>query len=465
MRKVFLTLCYAIILTGHLLLMESCRKEPVMPALSENNRWILDSMKMYYYWNDKIPAGPADHATASDFFGSLLYKEDRFSYLTDPYENRTEYSSFAWYGFDYALLKDPRSPGALLGTVTLVVPDGPADHEGLKRGDFFTIVNGLPLNETNMKEAETTLRQGNGLQLSMAVYENDTLKNSAVLNIHPQQYIEQPVYVSQIFTSGSEKAGYIFYNQFNGNYDLEILQKLALMRDKGITKLILDLRYNPGGEISTVAKITGALSQAKADQTFAIYQANGNGGRSNKTFQEIISSNAFAPQSFDEVTNYRLNIDKVIVLTTGSTASAAELLINNLKPFTNVIQIGTTTMGKDMASFAIDDRRVPKRTEIILHPLIFKLYNALGKGDYNEGLKPDFEIDEFTLLPLKPLGSPEDPLLAKALEMAGIASPSVAPLRNIQRANAHYKPVFTRPGNRPSLPLSIPRSDWKRIGN
>lgn len=461
MRKVFLTACYAILLTGNLLLTESCKKEPLSPPLSENNQWILDSMRVYYYWNEQLPKGPADQEPASSFFQTLLYSEDRFSYLTDPSETRKEYSSFAWYGFEYTLLEDHNHPGALFGTVTLVVPGGPADRQGLKRGDFFTGVNGIVLNETNMKEAETILRLGDGLHLSMASLENDTLKNSGVLDLHAEGFIEQPVYLSQIFTSGSKKAGYIFYNQFNGDYDQELLQRLALMRDKGVTTLILDLRYNPGGEVSTVAKLTGALSRAKADQTFTIYQANSNGGRSERTFQQVISSNNFIPQLFDEVANYRLNVDKVIILTTGSTASASELLINNLKPFTNVIQIGTTTMGKDMASFAIDDRRDPKRTEIVLHPLIFKLYNALGKGDYNKGLKPDYEINEYTLLPLKPFGSAEDPLLAKALEIAGVPSPVVSPLRTRQWGNTRYQPVLTSSGNRPSLPLSVPRSDWK----
>jgi C-terminal processing protease CtpA/Prc len=461
MRKVFLTVCYAILLTGNLILTESCKKETLTPPLSENNQWILDSMKVYYYWNEQLPKGPADQEPASSFFRALLYPEDRFSYLTNPSENKEEYSSFAWYGFEYALLKDHNTPGALFGTVTLVVPGGPADRQGLKRGDFFTAVNGVLLNETNMKAAETILRLGNGLQLSMADLENDTLKNAHIIPLHAEGYIEQPVYISQIFSSGGRKAGYIFYNQFNGNYDRELLQRLALMRDKGVTELILDLRYNPGGEISTVAKLTGALSRVNANQTFTIYQANRNGGRSEKTFQQVISSNNFIPQLFDEVAGYRMNVDKVVILTTGSTASAAELLINNLRPFTNIIQIGTTTMGKDMASFAIDDKRDPKRTDIVLHPLIFKLYNALGKGDYNKGLKPDYEIDEFTLLPLKPFGSAEDPLLAKALEIAGVPSPVVSPLRNKQGKTTRYQPVITSSGDRHSLPLSVPRTDWK----
>ena len=115
----------------------------------------------------------------------------------------------------------------------------------------------------------------------------------------------------------------------------------------------------------------------------------------------------------------RLNLEKVLVLTTAATASSAELLINALKPYAPVIQIGQTTIGKDMASFAIVDERKPSVVNLVLHPLVFKLYNANGLGDYSSGLTPDYTIDEFSTLPLKQFGDPADPLLNQALKLTG----------------------------------------------
>lgn len=103
---------------------------------------------------------------------------------------------------------------------------------------------------------------------------------------------------------------------------------------------------------------------------------------------------------------------------TGShTASAAELLINSLRPYLTVIQSGQQTLGKDMASFVIKDYRNPQLVpKWEIYPMIFKLYNAAGKGDYSNGLIPDQTADELSALPLKPFGDISDPLIQSCLQ-------------------------------------------------
>jgi C-terminal processing protease CtpA/Prc len=128
--------------------------------------------------------------------------------------------------------------------------------------------------------------------------------------------------------------------------------------------------------------------------------------------------NNYQPQLFSEIKSRRLSLEKIIVLTTAATASSAELLINALKPYISVIQIGQNTIGKDMASFAIADERKPALINLVLHPLVFKLYNARGDGDYSGGLVPDHQANEFAALPLKQFGDPADPLLNEALKLS-----------------------------------------------
>ncbi|MNQ86617.1 hypothetical protein D3C85_1018160 [compost metagenome] len=96
-------------------------------------------------------------------------------------------------------------------------------------------------------------------------------------------------------------------------------------------------------------------------------------------------------------------------------------------------------MGKDMASFAIHDFRSPKQVNIVLHPLIFKLYNAQNSGNYQGGLKPDYEIDEFATLPLTAFGDPQDPLLKKALEIAGAGTAKNTTSGNQRTISANLK--------------------------
>ena len=80
-----------------------------------------------------------------------------------------------------------------------------------------------------------------------------------------------------------------------------------------------------------------------------------------------------------------------------------------------VIQMGGKTLGKDMAGFAITDDRKPKKISWQLHPVIYKVYNANGQGEYSNGISPQFPVDEYASLPLKSLGQADETLLQSAL--------------------------------------------------
>jgi C-terminal processing protease CtpA/Prc len=112
-----------------------------------------------------------------------------------------------------------------------------------------------------------------------------------------------------------------------------------------------------------------------------------------------------------------LNLNRVFVLTTRATVSAAELVINNLKPFITVIQVGETTAGKDEASFLIEDYRVPKQVTWKMQPTIYKLFNKNNQGNYAAGILPQYQVEELANLPLTGIGDMDDPLLHKALEL------------------------------------------------
>jgi len=401
------------------LIILSCKKEKQAPLiLPEGNQWILDSMKVYYYWNEQLPERPVANNSPGTFFKALINPSDRFSFMEDPASPATEYSSFGYYGFEYALVELPAFPGRLLGAITLVVPNGPAAKKGLKRGDLFDAVNGVALNATSIDAIKKVLKQGAEISLQTVKIINNQLFNDALISISYSYFREQPVYLARLFTNGDKKTGYIFYNTFNEEFDRNILDSIAKFKTKGITDLIIDLRYNPGGNVSSAAKIATALAPVNEEQVFLISQANKNGGRFTETFGESIAKTGSSPKTFTAVINSRISIEKLFVLTSPATASSAELLINNLKPYLNVLQIGGKTIGKDMSSFEIYDQRIPKKIAYVLHPLIFKLYNAKLKGDYSTGLIPDYLLDEFNVLPLKEFGDKEETLLKKALEIS-----------------------------------------------
>jgi hypothetical protein len=130
------------------------------------------------------------------------------------------------------------------------------------------------------------------------------------------------------------------------------------------------------------------------------------------------------------------SLNRVFFLTSTGTASASELIINNLKPFMNVILIGEHTYGKNVGSFTITDNT--KRWNYGLQPITFKIVNALDQSDYGtvNGFLPDYSLAD-DVLPYKLLGDPSETYLNKALNIIGPVAYKTNAIGNkpVSRAN------------------------------
>jgi carboxyl-terminal processing protease len=231
-----------------------------------------------------------------------------------------------------------------------------------------------------------------------------------------------PVYTTQVWERNGKKIGYIFLN----NFDIKALPKLkevfASFQSQQVSELILDMRYNTGGEVSVAAALAAMITRATEETIFLEYRGNANAGVQRHSFGNEISK-LFTPVNYSQYSGLRLNINRLFILTGKHTASAAELLANNLPPHITTIRIGEPTLGKDMAEFEIKDYRDPNLVQNwVLWPLVFKVYNSAGKGDYSAGLPPDIAADELSRLPLKELGDPNETLTRLAIgQITGIA--------------------------------------------
>ena len=126
-----------------------------------------------------------------------------------------------------------------------------------------------------------------------------------------------------------------------------------------------------------------------------------------------------------------LGLNRVYIFTTGSTASASELVINGLDPYINVYKVGTTTRGKNEFSLTMvddpDRQGAPyiysssREDEInpnnswAIQPLVGRNENSAGFFDYTDGFAPDFLLQEDLENP-GILGDLNEPLLARAIE-------------------------------------------------
>ncbi|MDQ0109032.1 C-terminal processing protease CtpA/Prc [Chitinophaga terrae (ex Kim and Jung 2007)] len=443
-----------------LLMLSSCSKKDALPepyptdSLGKINRWVLDSMRRFYYWSSEIPAKP-DYSLSPDlFFKSLLSVSDRFSHISGPNVPPASNAYFT-YGLQYAFLQVP-NVDHYIGVVTLVNKGGGAEQAGFKRGSYFSKVNGEYVTDRNLQKVNQLLNNRGSLQLTVASYTGNSWRDGDSKPVSPGFRNEDPVYYTRVFSGTAGKTGYLYYSSFNEAYDGSLLAAFTKFKNEGINDLIVDLRYNAGGSVASCAKLAGMIASGlNGGEVFAIFQGNSEEGRSSHSLQNILNTSGNpAGRQFADLQSRQLQLNRIFILTTNATVSAAEMLVNNLKPFINVIQVGEKTTGKDEASFTIADGRVPRQVDWVIQPIVYKLFNRNNEGNYAGGLVPQQVVDETSQLPLEDIGTGKDALIRKALEMiygAGYtgepADLRMAPLHPAIRARAVYRSAVEQAAN------------------
>ncbi len=252
------------------------------------------------------------------------------------------------------------------------------------------------------------------------------------------------------------------YNGFYPGYESHLNQAFAQLKAAGVTQLVLDLRYNSGGSIATSARLASMVTGQFGGQVFAREQWN-------PKVQEYLESqqggsmvNNFVGTVSNGSAISHLNLDKIYVLTGPATASASELVINGLKPYIEVIQIGTRTTGKNVGSITLYDSPnfgkdgASDRHKYAMQPIVLKVVNRDGFGDYQSGILPDYELPE-DLDNLGVLGDLNEPLLATAVGQITANGRMIArpPMLNPLRAgdSRSLEPMRSEmyPGNKPQL--------------
>lgn len=406
MKRLYIIFCFL----GFLF---SCKKEKeIFPTGSNEiiNQWIWETMNNNYFWNQEIPKKQKSEQDPQAYFYSLLSKQDFFStIIQNQNEGTYGYSMENTFGFDfinYTSNKDEKN------VVNLVVPGSSADQLGLKRGDLLLTINQKDIiqhKDPNFKE----YFKSNSLQV---------LRSDGKIFQIPSASVAQPViYHSTVLQKNIRIYGYLYLSHFNfsGSYDL--IKVVENFKVQGVNELILDLRYNPGGQVSFAAFLSLLIAKLDSKAVFIKLKGNQKIGQTEKTFEDILAQqpNGYTFNT-DQLQNEGLGLSKIFILCSGQTASASELLINNLKPYIEVISIGENSMGKDMSSIVF---RSPKELlnegqySWLLQPLVYKLYNAKDQGDYTTGINPTLVVDEFSKSKLYPFGSTEDPLIEKVVNM------------------------------------------------
>ncbi|MRT94499.1 S41 family peptidase [Ancylomarina sp. 16SWW S1-10-2] len=408
--------------------------------------FIWEGLETYYLWVDDVPALNltenseewkealnAYGTNYEDLFDSFLYLEnaqgeevDRWSWIVDDYVKQEEAFSGVSksFGFEYRLSSYSNSDG-VFGYVTYVLPNSPASNTVLKRGDIFVSVDGTDLDISNYRDLLFTK---DSYTLGLADFTSTGITNNGteVIITAEEGYEENPILLSK--TIEGTKVGYMVYNSFIGTdkFNLALNDSIAKLKDAGVTEMVLDLRYNGGGSLYTdqllCSMLTGShtgelLFESKYNDFLSSYYIQNYGADALKDFfVDKITDNGTELATINS-----LNLQRLFVLTSESTASASEQLINGLSPYIDVVLIGSTTSGKYTSSITVYDyidnngTKNPDHTWA-MQPIVGKVANSQGDSDFGSGFTTDYTRNEWNYLgSIKPLGDTEEPYLAAAL--------------------------------------------------
>jgi C-terminal processing protease CtpA/Prc len=402
----------------------ACSKKEVpwqpTDSLGRLNKWVYDSMQLYYYWSAEMPAHPDYALPTREFFKSLLSPKDRFSWISNRSNAGAPRTSAETFGFHYALTPHPFDAQKLIGVFTCIVPGSNASIRGFKRGMLFTLVNDKTITAQD-RQATVNALQAESVVLQLASFNSDktALVDSARVGVQRSLILQRSIYAIKVFEHNGKKTGYLAYYLCAEKDDVVMLQSMQKLKQQGVTECIIDLRYNPGGSVASATKLAAMLVPSiNPNSIFITYRGNKHGGTVRQSFQDAISfSGSVSGRNMSDLQARNLGLPRVFILTSPLTASAAELLTHNLSPFTTVVSIGETTFGKDEASFTIEDKRNPQQIEWFMVPIVYKIADGTGKGNYETGLVPDHAVVETSQLPLSPIGEPGDLPVEKALKL------------------------------------------------
>ncbi|MFH7013195.1 S41 family peptidase [Flavobacterium sp. FlaQc-52] len=441
------TILRSLLLLGLLLFsLQSCEDQDdiAAPANLQINDFIWKGLNQYYLWQADVPnlsderfgnkqsalnSFLSGYAEPENLFQDLLNKPaskfpkgeaiDRFSWIVKDYsvlEQELQGTSKST-GIDFKLSYKGESNSDLVGFVRYVVPGSDASGKSIKRGDLFTAVNGTPLTASNYRQL---LLDSESYTLNLAQYNGNVIEsNGKSVTLVKTTLNENPILINKVITSGSHKIGYLMYNGFYSTYDSQLNDAFEELATQGVTDLVLDLRYNGGGSVQTATRLASMITGQFKDQIFAKEKWNAKLTAYLETEDSESLNNRFVDNINGRAIN-SLRLSKVYVLTSNGTASASELIINGLVPYITVVQIGDYTVGKNVGSVTLYDSETFTKNKVntshkyAMQPLVLKIVNATGFGEYTDGLKPAYEQLEY-LSNLGVLGDPSEPLLNTAI--------------------------------------------------
>ena len=281
---------------------------------------------------------------------SVYYNEEETKELYETTEG--EYSGIG------AVMSQNLETGVI--TMVNVYEDSPAEKAGFKNNDILYKVNGKDISTEDISKVVNKIKGEEGTEVTITVLrdgkEYEATATREKLEAHTIEYEMKEDHIGYVRVTEFDM---VTYNQF--------VEAITDLKKQGMKGIIIDLRGNPGGNLSTVCQMLDYI----LPEGLIVYTEDKDGKR------EVMTS--------DE--EHKLEMP-MTVLVDGRSASASEIFAGAIQDYQLGTLVGTTTYGKGVVQqlFDLKDGTCLKLT-------IAEYFTPKGRNIHEKGIKPDVEVE------------------------------------------------------------------------
>lgn len=363
-------------------------------------QFVLDNLYAWYLWNALLPANIniANYASPEQLVDEVTEQfgpqdangnpVDRFSSVGSAAADAQFFGEgqYEGFGFSWRLLGNDEL------RIVRVFSDSPADLGGLGRGQLVLRIDGRTIADITANEGVSAALAGSTIEFQVQRVDSSIFTVSITEGI----VTIEPVPQWRVIDAGNGRnVGYIEFAQFISTANPVFETVFSAFRAAGVNDVILDMRYNGGGLVSTADLMGDYLGGSVAQNlVFSSTEFNADRAAANNSTE------------FFELLGNSIGLSRLVVIASSGTASASELVTNGMIPHVDVTIVGERTFGKPVGQIGL------QFCEKILRPTAFRLANADGDGDYFDGLPVDCPaIDDLSVA----VGDDLDPRMIAAM--------------------------------------------------
>ena len=336
---------------------------------------------------DQEYLGEVDNAEmAEGIYAGLVYGlGDVYSryYTADEYAQETASTDGAYAGIGVSIQKN-KNGGVQIAEC---YEGGPGAEAGLQTGDVITAINDTDVTDMELSDVVSLIRENKDKTIVLTVFrENEEKSREISVDVTD---VELPSVFGEML---NKKTGYIQITQFTGVTLQQYKDMFAELKDKGMERLVIDLRDNPGGLLTSVCDILREI----LPEGLIVYTEDKYGNRE------------------EENCDGKHQLDMPLaVLVNENSASASEIFAGAVQDHEVGTIVGTTTYGKGVVQ---ELRQLSDGSAVKL--TVSNYYTPNGNSINKVGIKPDVEVKLASeLLNKDEITHEEDNQLQKALNV------------------------------------------------